>query len=76
MDDALAALVVGVGEEHVPALGQGVGVHGEAVILGGDVAAAGAFVDARLIVPTVPIPTHTHTNIWLQSGPKTTHLFS
>lgn len=80
MDDALAALVIGVGEEHVPALGQHAGVHSKAVILGGDVAAACAFVDARLVVPTVPIPAHKHTHTHNQKslvtvrGPQITDL--
>lgn len=57
MDDALAALVVGVGEKDIPALGQRAGVHGEPVVLRGDVAAARALVDAWLVVTAVPIPT-------------------
>lgn len=61
MHDALAGPVVGVGEEHVPALGEGERVHGKPVVLGGDEAAARALVDARLVVATVPVPERTRS---------------
>ena len=54
--DALAGLVVGVGEEDVPVRGQGQGVHSEAVVLAGDEAALRALVDAGLVVASVTIP--------------------
>lgn len=54
--DALIGVVVGVGEEDVPVLRQGVGVDGEAVVLTGDEAAVCPFVDARLVVATVTVP--------------------
>lgn len=54
--DALVGVIVGVGEEDVPAIGQRVGVDGEAVVLAGDEAAVRPIVDARLVVATVAIP--------------------
>lgn len=54
--DALVGVIVGVGEEDVPAIGQRVRVDGEAVILAGDEAAVRPLVDARLVVATVAVP--------------------
>lgn len=54
--DALVGVVVGVGEEHVPLVRQGVWVDSEAVVLTGDEAATCPVVDARLVVATVTIP--------------------
>lgn len=54
--DALAGVVVGVGEEDVPVFGQGVGVDGEPVVLTGDEAAVCSLVDAGLVVATVTVP--------------------
>lgn len=56
MHDALVGVVIGVGEEDVPVLGQGVGVDGEPVVLTGDEAAVCSLVDARLVVATVTVP--------------------
>lgn len=56
MYDALVGVVVGVGEEDVPALRQRVRVDGEAVILAGDEAAICSLVYAGLVVTTVPVP--------------------
>lgn len=54
--DALVGVIVGVGEEDVPAAGQRVGVDGEAVVLAGDEAAVRPLVDARLVVAAVAVP--------------------
>lgn len=54
--DALVGVIVGVGEEDVPAVGQRVGVDGEAVVLAGDEAAVRPLVDARLVVAAVAVP--------------------
>lgn len=54
--DALIGVIVGVGEEDVPAFGQRVGVDGEPVVLAGDEAAVGSLVDARLVVAAVTVP--------------------
>lgn len=56
MHDALAGVVVGICEEHVPVFGQSVGVHGEPVVLTGDEAALCPVMDARLVVSTVTVP--------------------
>lgn len=56
MHDALVGVVVGVGEEDVPAGGQRVGVDGEAVVLAGDEAAVRPLVDARLVVAAIAVP--------------------
>lgn len=56
MHDALAGVVVGIGEQNVPVVGQGVGVDSEAVVLTGDEAAVGSVMEARLVVATVTIP--------------------
>ena len=56
MHYALVGVVVGVGEKDVPVLGQGPGVDSEAVVLTGDVAAVGSFVDAGLVVAAVTVP--------------------
>lgn len=56
MDDALVGVVVGVGEEDVPVLWEGLQVHGKAVILAGDEAAVGSRVYAGLVVTAVPVP--------------------
>lgn len=56
MYDALAGVVVGVGEEHVPVFGQRLGVDGEPVVLTGDEAAVCSLVDAGLVVATVTVP--------------------
>lgn len=53
--DALVGVIVGVGEEDVPVLGQGVGVDGEPVVLTGDEAAICSLMDARLVVSTVTV---------------------
>lgn len=55
MHDALVGVIVGVGEEDVPAFRQRVGVDGETVVLAGDEAAVRPTVDARLVVATVAI---------------------
>lgn len=62
MDDALAGLVVGVGEEYVPALWEGEGVNGKAVILRRDVTAFCTLVNARLVMTTVAIPRNKQTH--------------
>lgn len=54
--DALTAVVVRIGKEHVPILWEGLGVHRKAVVLRGDEAALRSFMDARLVMPTVSIP--------------------
>lgn len=54
--DALVGVIVGVGEEDVPSVGQRVGVDGEAVVLAGDEAAVRPVVNARLVVATVAVP--------------------
>lgn len=54
--DALIGVIVGVGEEDVPAFGQRVGVDGEPMVLAGDEAAVGSLVDAWLVVAAVTIP--------------------
>ncbi|KAI3479544.1 hypothetical protein L1887_58356 [Cichorium endivia] len=51
--DTLVGVVVGVGEEGLPASGEGVGVDGETVVLGGDVAAAADLVGTGDVVATV-----------------------
>lgn len=56
MYDALAGVIVGVGEENVPVFGQSVGVDGEPVVLAGDEAAICPLVDAWLVVATVTVP--------------------
>ena len=56
MHDALAGVVIGVGEQDVPVRGQGQWVHSEAVVLAGDEAALGALVDTGLVVASVPVP--------------------
>lgn len=56
MYDALIGVVIGVGKEDVPALGQGVGGNSEPVVLTGDEAAIRSLVDARLVVATVTVP--------------------
>ena len=60
--DAFAGVVVGIGEEDVPARGQGQGVDCEAMVLRRDETAACSFVDARLVVTTVTVPRDKHTN--------------
>ena len=56
VDDALVCLVVFVGEEHGPSLGQMARIDREAMVLGGDVAPPCPLVGAWLIVTTVAIP--------------------
>ena len=56
MDDSLAGLVVGVGEQDLPVGGQRPRVHRKAVVLAGDEAAARSLVDARLVVAPVTVP--------------------
>lgn len=56
MHDALAGVVVGVGEQDVPVVRKGVWVDGEAVVLAGDEAAIRSVMDARLVVATVSVP--------------------
>lgn len=64
--DAFAGVIVGVGEEHVPVLRQGPRVHSEAVVLTGDEAALGSFMDAGLVVTTVPVPGITNETLQLR----------
>lgn len=56
MNDALVGVVIGVGEEDIPPLWEGVRADGKAVILAGDEAAIGSRVDAGLVVTAVPVP--------------------
>jgi len=51
----LVGVVIGVDEELLPASGDGGGVDGEAVVLRGHVAAAGARVDAGLVGSAVAV---------------------
>lgn len=53
--DALIGVIVGVGEEDVPAFGQRVRVDGEPMVLAGDEAAVGSLVDAGLVVAAVTV---------------------
>jgi hypothetical protein len=53
--NALVGLVVGVEEERLPVGGEGVGVDGETVVLGGDVAAGGTEIDAGLVHSAVSV---------------------
>lgn len=55
MNDALAGLVIGVGEKHIPVLWKSFGVHSEPMILRGDVTAVCPFMNARLVMTTVTI---------------------
>lgn len=59
MNDALVGLVIGVGEEWAPAIGQSAGIHSEAMVLGGDVAAQAVFIHAWLVVATIAVPDNT-----------------
>lgn len=54
--DALVGVIVGVGEEDVPAVGQRVGVDSKAMVLAGDETAVRPVVDARLVVAAVAVP--------------------
>ena len=56
MHDALAGLVIGVGEEDVPVGGKALGVQGKAMILTGDETTLCPLMNARLVVATVTIP--------------------
>lgn len=56
MHNALTGLVIGVGEEHIPALRQGEGVHSKAMVLRSDETAIRALVDAGLVMATISIP--------------------
>lgn len=56
MHNALTGLVIGVGEEHVPAQWQGQGIHSKAMVLRCDETAICALVDTGLVMATVPIP--------------------
>ena len=56
VDKPFVGLVVGIGEEDVPARRDGVVVNSEAVVLGGDETALGGRVDAGLVVTTIAIP--------------------
>lgn len=56
MNDALAGLVIGIGEKHIPVLWKSFGVHSKPMILRGDVTAVRSFMNARLVMPTITVP--------------------
>lgn len=53
--DALIALIIGIGEQHLPICGQVAVVHSKAMILCSDEAALGRRVEAWLVVTTIAI---------------------
>lgn len=54
--EALVGAVVGIGEERQPAGREAARLHREAVVLRRDEAALRVLVQARLVVPAVPVP--------------------
>ena len=55
VDDSLVGKVVGIQEKGLEVRGEGAGVYGKSVVLGGDVAPRGTKVDARLVHSAVAI---------------------
>ena len=55
VQQSLVGFVVGVGKEWLPVVGNRSGVHGVTMVLGGDEAAAGSVVRARLVVAAVTV---------------------
>lgn len=57
MHDALIGAVIGVGKENVPVIRKAVRIHRKAMVLRRDEATLCAFMDARLVMATVPVST-------------------
>lgn len=55
MHDAFVGVVVGVGKENVPVVRKGLRVHCKAVVLRRDETTLRTFMDARLVMPTIPV---------------------
>ena len=55
VDDTLVGQIIGIHEQRLPHGWEGVGIDGEAVVLGGDVAPSGAEVDAGLVHTAVTV---------------------
>ncbi len=64
MDYSFIGLVVFIGEENRPIIGQIFGFHSEAMVLGGDVASVGSTMSTRLIVTSVSVPANNRMEMW------------
>lgn len=56
MHNAFICVVIGVGEENVPVIWKGLRIDCKAVVLRRDEAALRTFMNARLVMATIPVP--------------------